>query len=380
MRVLPIAALALCAFVLVAPGAAGAQVQAAAGRGSVEGTARDAAGNPVALAEVTTGSLRAVTDSTGRFRFPNLAAGRATLQTRRLGYRLLTTVVEVVAGETVEASLVLMPLPQNLEPVVVTARLRPGAARIKAFYERRARGNGYFLTREQLEPFDNGALTDALRSRVPSVHVSGGMGRSRLRLRNQRCAPLVWIDGSAATAGEFDIDVLATNTIAAVEVYPGPATVPVEFRTPFGRDGCGGAIVIWSRSDLRDATDEASERRNQKRREDAAKDVEAVAVPVYHADEVDVAAAVDSARLASPVYPDSLFAFGVNGSVTAEFVVDTTGRPMLETFGVVTATHPAFAESVRRAVAASRFTPAQKGGRRVRQVMLLPFKFFEKQE
>lgn len=98
-------------------------------------------------------------------------------------------------------------------------------------------------------------------------------------------------------------------------------------------------------------------------------------MPVYHADEVDEPASIDTAALVQPAYPDSLRAFAVEGEAVARFVVDTTGAPLMETMEILSATHDGFADAVRRAVAASLFVPGRRDGRPVRQVLLVPFRF-----
>ena len=178
---------------------------------------------------------------------------------------------------------------------------------------------------------------------------------------------MVWIDGMSTPAGEYDVDVLQTSGIAAVEVYSGPATIPAQFRTPFGRDGCGGVIVVWTRV--------GPDQWDVPRRRDLPTEDAAPELPIFRADEVDEVAAVDSARMTWPAYPDSLFAFGIEGDAVAEFVVDTSGRPVLGTVKVQSATAPAFGVAVVRAVMVSRFLPARKDDRPVRQVMTLPFRF-----
>jgi outer membrane biosynthesis protein TonB len=177
----------------------------------------------------------------------------------------------------------------------------------------------------------------------------------------------VWLDGAPALAGEFDLDVISPETVSGIEVYPGPATVPVEFRTTRGVEACG-VIIVWSRVDV--------EPREPRKRGRAAKDtIQAIAVRVYNADEVDTAARVDSTGIAEPFYPDSLFAFNVGGEVVAQFVVDTTGLVLLDTFTAVSSTHPAFTEAVRRSLRRSKFRPAVLAGHPVRQVMVLPYRF-----
>jgi hypothetical protein len=85
------------------------------------------------------------------------------------------------------------------------------------------------------------------------------------------------------------------------------------------------------------------------------------ATPLYLEDQVDVPVARD-ATSEGPQYPDSLQAAGVEGSVTAEWVVDTAGRPDSATFHPVEATHPLF-EQGRARGAAAHAVPAGAGGR-----------------
>lgn len=76
-----------------------------------------------------------------------------------------------------------------------------------------------------------------------------------------------------------------------------------------------------------------------------------------------------------PAYPDPLRRAGVEGDVLVSFVVDTLGRADMTTFTVIRATHDLFTRAVRDAVTAQRFTPAETGGRRVRQLVQQPFSF-----
>ena len=59
----------------------------------------------------------------------------------------------------------------------------------------------------------------------------------------------------------------------------------------------------------------------------------------------------------------------------AEFVVGTDGTVEMDTYGVVSSTHPLFTEAVRQALQGATFIPAVKDGRVVRQVVHLPFRF-----
>ena len=77
----------------------------------------------------------------------------------------------------------------------------------------------------------------------------------------------------------------------------------------------------------------------------------------------------------APRYPDALRQVGVEGVVTARFVVDTLGRVEPASVDLTSATHVLFADAVRAALARLRFVPAESGGLRVRQLVVQQFVF-----
>jgi periplasmic protein TonB len=91
------------------------------------------------------------------------------------------------------------------------------------------------------------------------------------------------------------------------------------------------------------------------------------------------AATVDRAvvlrAVVTPRYPAVLASAGVEGSVLAEFVVDTLGRVERETIVMLRSDHRQFELSVRDALARMRFAPAEAQGRKVRQLVQQPFSF-----
>lgn len=80
----------------------------------------------------------------------------------------------------------------------------------------------------------------------------------------------------------------------------------------------------------------------------------------------------------APVYPPTLLAAHVEGRVIAQFVVDAYGRPEVGTFKVLMSSNDLFSDAVRHALPGMRFVPATLGGRRVRQVVQVPFTFAER--
>lgn len=78
---------------------------------------------------------------------------------------------------------------------------------------------------------------------------------------------------------------------------------------------------------------------------------------------------------AAPAYPKALLEGGVEGSVEAEFVVDTTGRVDLTTIRILRSSHEEFSASVQAALAGASFRPAWRNLRKVRQLVSQRFAF-----
>jgi periplasmic protein TonB len=76
-----------------------------------------------------------------------------------------------------------------------------------------------------------------------------------------------------------------------------------------------------------------------------------------------------------PRYPDMLRSANVEGEVLAQFVVDTTGRADMGTFKILKSSHDLFTNSVRSVLPNMRFYAAEIGGRKVKQLVQMPFQF-----
>ncbi len=76
-----------------------------------------------------------------------------------------------------------------------------------------------------------------------------------------------------------------------------------------------------------------------------------------------------------PAYPDMLRSAGIEGSVLAQFVVDTTGRAEMGTFKVLKSDNDLFSTAVKNALQRMKFLPAEVGGRKVKQLVQQPFQF-----
>jgi protein TonB len=105
--------------------------------------------------------------------------------------------------------------------------------------------------------------------------------------------------------------------------------------------------------------------------------IETQAVPYggpFRADQVDrQVGLIPGVR--PPAYPESLRSAGIEGKVLVEFVVDERGQPVQGSIRVVQSDNDLFADAVRFALGRLRFTPAEVGGKKVSQLVQMPFVF-----
>ena len=344
----------------------------APGTGRVRGMVHDSLGRPIAGAQVSLAGREspAETDERGAFEVTATADGPLTVRVRRIGFHPDSMRVMVSAGQAAPLDIVLSRIAVELQAVVVMGR-KHLTGPLAGFYERRARGIGRFLTRDDLEKQNQANMIDVLRT-MPGVRVvTQGQFRRVVRFRGASCSPLTWVNGAPLLAGEYDLDAFDPRSFEGVEVYSGTASVPVQFLGNRNLSGECGTIVLWLRE---------GDFRQSPRRKGAPSAAAALArlvdeKSVFTAGEVDVAARPDEAYVVHPLYPDSLYDRGIPGRVLAEFIVNASGDVVMETFSIVTATSEAFGESVRRAIRAQRYTPALRNGKPVQQVVQQPFDF-----
>lgn len=371
-RALRMMVLALAVGAGMPPRAAAAQGVRGDG-GSVRGTVRDLTGRPLAGARVSVLDADASTESdeAGAFRLALLPGASARIVARRIGFAPETLSVTLSLARGAELDVRLERLAQPLDAVVVNGR-RDIRGPMAGFYTRRDRGGGgRFFTQEQIAQRSVSRMSDLLRT-IPSMRITTRrQGESQFRLRGSSIAPLVWLDGAPMGAGEVDLDNFDPRSFAGIEIYSGPASVPVEFAGTRMMSTSGGTIVLWTRR---------GEAAPARRKRGAPTPAQVIAGLIERGEAFTAAAVdrparpVDSPPIV-PIYPDSLFEARVPGMVEVEFVVDITGAVRMDTFGVIWTTHRQLGEAVRRSLPAAGFVPAVRGGRIVAQVMQLPFEF-----
>ena len=342
----------------------------------VQGRVTETSGLAVEGAQLTLrgGSARAETSADGKFRVTlNIAPSDTAgwIYVRRIGFRPDSARVGITASSTANLSIVLERAAVPIAPVVVSSR-RTFDGPMAGFHKRKESSSGRFFTSSDINKRNPARLSDLFRM-VPGFRVANAnTAPSSMRIRGSRCSPQFWLDGQPLSGViEFDFDAFDPRSFEGIEIYSGPASVPVEFqRDRFGSSSCG-TILLWSKRGERRTT--VKKKLEISPASEVASMVEKNAV--FTDRDVDSPAFPDSLSLVRPSYPDSLFQAKVGGSVLVEFVVNDSGKVQPETFSVVTATHRDFIEPVREAILQQRYIPARRGGRNVSQVVQQPFEF-----
>ncbi len=192
-----------------------------------------------------------------------VAPGRRTvLELRRMGYA--QRVVEVAAGvEPVTMRLALQASVLQLDTTRVVGDAR--SPMLDGFEGRRLRGAGSatFITRAQIEKqmavrtidvvrraagtkvIDSSGVLLVVSSRGSKAIIGGGAAAAKGGSDLAPCVMRVAVDGMMREWG-FSLDAIDPREIHGVEVYPGPATMPVEF-SGLRKDAYCGLVMIWTR-------------------------------------------------------------------------------------------------------------------------------------
>lgn len=251
------------AFMAALPGAVGADAQVIRGR-----VVDSESGEPVVLAyvgllepgrELVVAGL-ANRDGTFSLRAPG--EGEYFLYVRRNGYRsVFDGLFELGDDGVLDLAVGLRPEPVPIEAVAVDVPGRRTTSWTTGFDQRRERGLGHFIVREQIERRAVENLTDAMRE-IPRLIVTTpaprfsrptGVRHPELLMRTtgfDPCSPSLFVDGHLVVIGGRrrglavrPDDFVDPTAAEAIEVYTSPAEIPVEFETA---TGCG-VVLIWTR-------------------------------------------------------------------------------------------------------------------------------------
>jgi hypothetical protein len=183
------------------------------------------------------------------------------LRVQRIGYEPLEiTGLRLDAARDTSLRLTLAGAPVELAPVAVEAPIRSEYLALRGFYQRQQEGPGHFLDPPTVQRLATRAKVAAdLLDHIPGVSVviaseSGGIRVPQLRScrpalsagrtpgQEDSAFPQVYVDG--ARVGRDAFGWLSPGDMLAVEVFLGPAQVPLQYG---GTDAPCGVILIWTR-------------------------------------------------------------------------------------------------------------------------------------
>lgn len=241
--------------VISAAGAAEADAQVVLGRLLESSTRAPIPIGTVALVDPDGNAVHEVlTDLDGSFRLEAPQPGAYYVRAQRIGYHpRVDGVLELGDGGriSIDFYLKVAPLPLDSITASVTSERIRGKLQAVGFYERRARGLGYFLSPDDIHAHPAADAVDFVRS-VPGVQIRevwpdralyfvGGLDGS--------CTPRLFLDGVEADDHTPNRDGLLldqmvhADDVEAMEIYPHASSMPTQYT---GTSIRCGALLIWT--------------------------------------------------------------------------------------------------------------------------------------
>jgi hypothetical protein len=200
------------------------------------------------------------TDVLGRFSFGSGTAGAFSLRLSLAGYDdVQTATLRPSRDTTITVDMIAQVF--RARPLDVSATARSRRLDTLGFYDRREKGFGSFITREQIESAMPILLTDVMRGIPGAKVVRAGAhddsfdvimpGATTMFFRNGRtpCYPSIMIDGVVARRGGQGeaggwVHLVPPANVEAIEIYTRSAGLPPQVA---GQTSPCGSIVIWLR-------------------------------------------------------------------------------------------------------------------------------------
>jgi hypothetical protein len=195
---------------------------------------------------VTGTRLWTLTNSDGVFQLRNVPPGKHIVEVKHPNRAPLAFPVTLEPGQNLELVVRIETTSVPLPELVVEGEREVPAPKMVGFYSRKGSGQGYFITREDIEKRNPRVLSDMLRS-VPGLRIVCNGGHCTVRSFSETrrimggCPIQYFLDGLPFMG---DVDELTPDQVEGIEVYRGSASIPPEFNT--GTAMCG-VIALWSR-------------------------------------------------------------------------------------------------------------------------------------
>ncbi len=219
----------------------------------------------VEVSDVLSGN-KSLTTTTGTVSLLFLPDGGSMVRLRKVGYEVQTFPVSISPSDTTPLTIVMSRATQLPTVVVTDSAPHYLSPALRAFEERRAKGNGRFLSEADMRKNDEKSLAELLSSRLPGMFAVPGPGGAKYLVSSRRpcsgpamrgcqtadCYISVYVDGvktyDVSTMGGRgmtpDFSRMNPRDYAGAEFYPGGASVPVQYNAT--SSGCG-VLLLWTR-------------------------------------------------------------------------------------------------------------------------------------
>ena len=225
----------------------------AEGNSTITGRVSDTNGHPlrdVDLQVIAT-NAKAKTGRDGEFSLGGVSAGTRALALRQVGYAAETVAVDLEAHRTKQVLVTLRPTVPVIDTVRVIGQKIRQLDQV-GFNDRRIRGDGQYITAEEIEKRNPSRLTDILNGKRGIQIYKGVASNTRglttvvasVGIEKNYCIGFQVFVDAVPMPIPFDLDQISPRTIAGIEIYSGTATVPPLLRG--GNTTCG-VIALWTR-------------------------------------------------------------------------------------------------------------------------------------
>ena len=227
----------------------------------IVGVVEDTTGAPVSAAQIILNGTRigGITNERGAFRIAMAQAGRYQLQVQRIGYSVLTTSVDVKDHDTLSLWFAIVPQGTVIAPVLVKGIYSSQRLFDVGFDRRRVTSgvsSAQFVTSAEIEKrgtIDLSSMFFRMGSRARGcvkdarIFIDGVLQGS---LSNDALGP----PSPGTPPGAFarmplpsPIDQIPARIVEGMELYAGPAQMPVEFKTRAKDISAPCVVLIWTR-------------------------------------------------------------------------------------------------------------------------------------
>ena len=262
----------LALLVVMLAGAAAAPAQRAPTEATIVGRVQTPGGTGIELVEVTVleGPRSAISNADGVFRITGVPLGGVMIRARRMGFGVVTVSAQIDSAAERGLVVNMSPLPQMLDPVLVSDRSGFKNEAMWRAYQARAKFRqsepSSFASREVLERYGGQPLSRILAHLNPrftshnpderyaerkyEIGTPLGMqlaSKMNATVRDTDGAKICVVENGVANVGATTLDDYAANRVEAVEMYPPGSRLPSDLGqlAPTGARGCNGMVVVW---------------------------------------------------------------------------------------------------------------------------------------